>query len=83
MKVSLPPALEQFVVTKVKSGLYVNASEVVRESLQLLKERDEIRARWRAPFEQSGTESQGGHPVTGRKAPAPRPRIKRRATRLP
>jgi antitoxin ParD1/3/4 len=33
---------------KVESGMYQTASEVVREALRLLKERDEARARVRA-----------------------------------
>ncbi len=43
MNVSLTPELEKFVDGKVESGLYNNASEVVREGLRLLKEHDEIR----------------------------------------
>ncbi len=42
MNVSLTPELEQFVNEKVKSGLYNSASEVVRESLRLLRREDEI-----------------------------------------
>lgn len=40
MNVSLTPTLERFVRRKVASGLYNNASEVVREALRLLVERD-------------------------------------------
>jgi antitoxin ParD1/3/4 len=40
MNVSLTPELEQFVSTKVDSGRYTSASEVVREALRLLEERD-------------------------------------------
>ena len=40
MNVSLTPELENFVNEKVKSGLYNSASEVLRESLRLLKEKD-------------------------------------------
>ena len=40
MNVSLTPELEQLVQDKVASGLYQTASEVVREALRLLKERD-------------------------------------------
>lgn len=43
MKVSLPPALKQFVDDKVKEGLYQNESELICESLRRLKERDNIR----------------------------------------
>lgn len=42
MNVSLTPELEKFVENKVKSGLYNSASEVVRESLRLLKRADEM-----------------------------------------
>ena len=43
MNVSLTPALEKLVQQKVDSGLYNNASEVVREALRLLKETEEVR----------------------------------------
>jgi antitoxin ParD1/3/4 len=42
MHVSLTPKLEEFVRNKVASGLYNNASEVVREALRLLYEHEEI-----------------------------------------
>jgi antitoxin ParD1/3/4 len=42
MNVSLTPELETLVHAKVESGLYTSASEVVREALRLLRERDEI-----------------------------------------
>lgn len=40
MNVSLTPKLEAFVRSKVAGGLYNNASEVVREALRLLVERE-------------------------------------------
>lgn len=40
MNVSLTPRLEEFIRKKVSSGLYNNASEVVREALRLLVERE-------------------------------------------
>lgn len=43
MNVSLTPELEQFVADKVKSGRYNSASEVIREALRLLEEREELR----------------------------------------
>lgn len=43
MNVSLTPELEKLIQSKVDSGLYNSASEVVRESLRLLHERDRIR----------------------------------------
>jgi len=41
MNVSLTAELEQYIRRKVKSGLYGNASEVVREALRLLVGREE------------------------------------------
>lgn len=43
MNISLTPQLERLVQKKVKSGDYLSASEVVREALRLLQERDAIR----------------------------------------
>jgi len=43
MNVSLTPALEKMVQEKVKSGLYNNASEVIREALRLMKESEDVR----------------------------------------
>jgi antitoxin ParD1/3/4 len=43
MNVSLTPELEQIVNFKVQSGLYNSASEVVREGIRLLQQRDEMR----------------------------------------
>ena len=40
MNVSLTPELEQYIRGKVDSGLYSNASEVVREALRLLLARE-------------------------------------------
>ncbi|MGI4787449.1 MAG: type II toxin-antitoxin system ParD family antitoxin [Janthinobacterium lividum] len=42
MNVSLTPELENLVQQKVQSGLYTSASEVVREALRLLNDRDTI-----------------------------------------
>ena len=44
MNVSLTPELENFVQTKVISGRYTSASEVVREALRLLVDQDQSRA---------------------------------------
>jgi antitoxin ParD1/3/4 len=55
MNISLTPELEQLVADKVKSGMYQTSSEVIREGLRLLKERDErlqsLRRDIRAGFE--------------------------------
>ena len=42
MNVSLTPELEQIINFKVQSGLYNSASEVVREGIRLLQQRDEM-----------------------------------------
>lgn len=42
MNISLTPHLEHLVKTKVESGLYNSASEVMREALRLLEERDQL-----------------------------------------
>jgi antitoxin ParD1/3/4 len=44
MNVHLTDELERLVQNKVRSGRYNSASEVVREALRLLEERDELRA---------------------------------------
>jgi antitoxin ParD1/3/4 len=41
MNVSLTPELGQYIRTKVASGRYLSASEVVREALRLLEQKDE------------------------------------------
>jgi antitoxin ParD1/3/4 len=50
MNVSLTPELEKFVSSKVKSGRYNSASEVVREALRLLEEHESARAVQLAEF---------------------------------
>lgn len=55
MNISLTPELERLVAEKVRSGMYQTSSEVIREGLRLLKERDErsesLRKDIRAGFE--------------------------------
>jgi antitoxin ParD1/3/4 len=70
MNVSLTPELEKFVENKVESGLYNNASEVVREGLRLLKEHDEIRMKWREQVERGWLQAQAGQVVDGPKVMA-------------
>ena len=80
MNVSLTPELERFVEGKVESGLYNNASEVVREGLRLLKEHDEIRVKWREQIERGWLQAQRGEVVEGTKAMAAlRERLKTKA----
>jgi len=43
MNANLGPVFEQFVSELVASGLYQSQSEVIREGLRLLKEREELK----------------------------------------
>ena len=43
MNVNLTPQLEDLVRSKVASGMYTSASEVVREALRLMDEQDRLR----------------------------------------
>ena len=80
MNVSLTPELEKFVDGKVESGLYNNASEVVREGLRLLKEHDEIRVKWREQIERGWLQVERGELVDGPAAMAAiRERVKTKA----
>jgi antitoxin ParD1/3/4 len=45
MNISLTPELEQYVNGKVDSGMYHSASEVIREGLRLLREKEELHLR--------------------------------------
>lgn len=42
MNVSLTPELEQYIQEKVSTGMYYSASEIVREGLRLLREREQL-----------------------------------------
>jgi antitoxin ParD1/3/4 len=42
MHISLTPELEEIVKRKVQSGLYNNASEVIREALRFLEAHEEL-----------------------------------------
>ena len=80
MNVSLTAELEQFVQGKVESGLYNNASEVIREGLRLLKEHDEVRLKWREQIERGWLQAQAGELVDGPKVMSGiRARLKGRA----
>lgn len=43
MNVNLGPVFDQFVADLLKSGLYQSQSEILREGLRLLKEREELK----------------------------------------
>ena len=42
MNVSLTPELEKYVDDKVKSGMYISATEVVRESLRIMRSYEDL-----------------------------------------
>ena len=44
MNVSLTPQLESFVKQKVSTGLYSSVSEVIREALRLLEEKEALKS---------------------------------------
>jgi len=43
MNVSLTPELDRFVKQQVEGGMYCSSSEVIRDGLRLLKEREQLR----------------------------------------
>jgi antitoxin ParD1/3/4 len=67
--IALTPHFEKFVLSKVESGRYQSASEVVRDGLRLLEERDEQRqhslARMRQDIEFGWQQSEAGDMVNG------------------
>ena len=65
MNVSLTPELEQYVNGKVQSGMYHSASEVIREGLRLLKEREELHHRSFGPPSRDSSRHQSGRPGAG------------------
>ena len=85
MNVSLTPELEKFVADKVKSGFYNNASEVVRASLRLLKEQDDLYAKFREDIEIGWKQARAGLGIDGatafRRTRARLEKLKRERTR--
>jgi antitoxin ParD1/3/4 len=69
MNVHLTPELEQLVQSKVKSGRYNSASEVVGEALRLLEQCDEVftlrRDEVRNQIEEGWLSAKGGEFVDG------------------
>jgi antitoxin ParD1/3/4 len=53
VNIHLTPELEQLVHGKVQSGRYNSASEVVREALRLMEERDLLKVEMRKKITQS------------------------------
>ncbi|HZK82820.1 MAG TPA: type II toxin-antitoxin system ParD family antitoxin [Humisphaera sp.] len=67
--IALTPRLDRFVETTVRSGRYQSASEVVREGLRLLEEREQHRigalARLREEIETGWQQSARGEVIDG------------------
>jgi antitoxin ParD1/3/4 len=70
--ISLTPELDRFIDSRVESGLYESASEVVREGLRLLRHREELQQkqveRVRARIEKGWQESERGEVVSDTEA---------------
>jgi antitoxin ParD1/3/4 len=62
MNVSLTPELDELVNEKVRTDLYQTASEVIRDTLRRLKQRDDeaLRADQRVGLTEVGPEGHGG-----------------------
>ena len=60
MDIALTPALERRISAKVASGQYETASEVVREALRLLENRDRAREQLRADVQADFDQLAGG-----------------------
>lgn len=63
MNISLTPELRSLIDAKVKAGEYPDATEVVREGLRLLKERDDQQAQLRKDVLAGFAEVARGHYV--------------------
>lgn len=69
LNVSLTPELEEYISSKVESGTYASASEVVREGLRLLQAAEETKAQWasgaREKIERGWQQAQRGQLTDG------------------
>ena len=70
MNVALTPEFEALIRRKLATGLYKNASEVVREGLRLLAEEDEWKAEVRRKVAAGMKQARAGQVVEGEKAVA-------------
>ena len=64
MNISLTPQLEEMIRQKVASGLYNSASEVVRDALRLMDEKDLLRATKLGQLRQEIQEGLSSGPAT-------------------
>jgi len=72
MNVNLGPVFDQFVADLLKTGYYQSQSEILREGLRLLKEKEELKqfrlAELRKQIEVGGQEADRGEFVGGAEA---------------
>ncbi|MBV8151563.1 MAG: type II toxin-antitoxin system ParD family antitoxin [Candidatus Eremiobacteraeota bacterium] len=61
--ISLPPDLEGYVDAKVESGEYAHASEVVREGIRLMMQREAEKLEWLRNAIAEGLESMKTKPL--------------------
>jgi antitoxin ParD1/3/4 len=45
MNINFPPVDESYIKTKVRSGFYSNATELIRDAVRRMREQDEQRSR--------------------------------------
>jgi antitoxin ParD1/3/4 len=64
MNINLTPQLEEMIRQKVNSGMYNSASEVVRDALRLMDEKDRLRAAKVNQLQQDIQEGLNSGPVT-------------------
>jgi len=60
MNVSITPEMRKYVQSKVKSGKYSNASEVVRDALRRMSETDTTESSWKKLNDMLATAETGG-----------------------
>ena len=65
MNVHLTPELEQMIQAKVKSGSYNSASEVMREALRMMQNRDAVRDEIRAKIAAGAASLKAGRVYDG------------------
>jgi antitoxin ParD1/3/4 len=68
MNVALTPELEDLIRRKLESGMYKNASEVIREGLRLLAEEDHWKAQVRRKVAAGMAQLRAGQVLDGDKA---------------
>ncbi len=72
MNVNLGPTFDEFVAEMLKSGLYQSQSEILREGLRLLKEREELKklrlAELRREIRQGTEQADRGELIDGKQA---------------